>query len=49
MYKRQGERSEEQEQWQDVLGEQLEIGLQDVDKNMVAIAYEPVWLSLIHI
>lgn len=38
-----GEKSEEQEQWQEVLGEQLEIGLQDVDKSMVTIAYEPVW------
>lgn len=37
-----GEKSEEQEQWQEVLGEQLEIGLQDVDKSMVTIAYEPV-------
>ncbi len=38
-----GEKSEELEQWQEVLGEQLEIGLQDVDKSMVTIAYEPVW------
>ena len=38
-----GEKSEELEQWQEVLGEQLELGLKDVDKSMVTIAYEPVW------
>lgn len=38
-----GEKSEELEQWQEVLGEQLELGLKDVDKSMVIIAYEPVW------
>lgn len=38
-----GEKSEEQEKWQEVLGKQLGIGLQDVDKSMVVIAYEPVW------
>ena len=38
-----GEKSEELEQWQEVLGEQLERGLKDVDKSMVTIAYEPVW------
>ncbi|MBS5092868.1 MAG: triose-phosphate isomerase [Lachnospiraceae bacterium] len=38
-----GEKSEELEQWQEVLGEQLEMGLKDVDKSMVTIAYEPVW------
>lgn len=38
-----GEKSEEQERWQEVLGEQLEIGLQDVDASQVVIAYEPVW------
>lgn len=38
-----GEKSEELEQWQEVLGEQLELGLEDVDKSMVTIAYEPVW------
>ena len=37
------EKSEELEQWQEVLGEQLELGLKDVDKSMVTIAYEPVW------
>lgn len=38
-----GEKSEELEQWKEILGEQLEIGLQDVDKARVTIAYEPVW------
>ena len=37
-----GEKSEEQEQWQEVLGKQLEIGLKD-DKSKVVIAYEPIW------
>lgn len=40
-----GETSEEQENWQSVLGEQLEIGLKDIDTtdNKIVIAYEPVW------
>lgn len=38
-----GEKSEEQERWQDVLREQLEIGLDGVDKSRVVIGYEPVW------
>ncbi len=38
-----GEKSEEQERWQEVLGEQLEVGLKDADKSKVVIAYEPVW------
>lgn len=38
-----GEKSEELERWQEVLGEQLELGLKDVDKSKVTIAYEPVW------
>lgn len=38
-----GEKSEEQLQWKEILGQQLELGLQDVEKSMVAIAYEPVW------
>lgn len=38
-----GEKSEEQERWQEVLGEQLEIGLKDIDLSKVVIAYEPVW------
>lgn len=38
-----GEKSEEQERWQDVLREQLEVGLDGVDKSRVVIGYEPVW------
>ena len=38
-----GEKSEEQERWQDVLGEQLRVGLDGVDTSKVVIGYEPVW------
>ena len=38
-----GETSEEQDRWQEVLGNQLSIGLEGVDKGKVAIAYEPIW------
>ena len=38
-----GERSEEQERWQEVLQAQIETGLQDIDRTGVVIAYEPVW------
>ena len=38
-----GEKSEEQECWQEVLGEQLSIGLDGVDRSKVVIAYEPIW------
>lgn len=38
-----GEKSEEQEQWEEVLGKQLDIGLKDVDTSKVVIAYEPIW------
>lgn len=38
-----GEKSEEQERWEEVLGEQLRIGLDGVDKSKVVIGYEPVW------
>ena len=38
-----GETSEEQERWQEMLGEQLDVGLEGVDKSQVVIAYEPVW------
>ena len=38
-----GEKSEEQDAWQQVLGQQLEIGLAGVDKSRVVIAYEPIW------
>lgn len=38
-----GEKSEEQDNWEEVLGEQLEVGLKDVDLSKVVIAYEPIW------
>ena len=38
-----GEKSEEQERWHDVLGEQLSVGLEGVDTSKVVIGYEPVW------
>lgn len=38
-----GEKSEEQDQWQEVLGEQLGIGLEGVDKSKVVVGYEPIW------
>lgn len=38
-----GEREEEMDRWQEVLSEQLEIGLSGVDPSGVVIAYEPVW------
>lgn len=38
-----GEKSEELSHWQEVLREQLEIGLAGVDKRLVVIGYEPVW------
>ena len=38
-----GEKTEELDNWQEVLGKQLELGLADVDKSMVTIAYEPIW------
>lgn len=38
-----GEKSEEQDRWQEVLGEQLKTGLEGVDKSGVVIGYEPIW------
>ena len=38
-----GEKSEEQERWEQVLGDQLRIGLEGVDTSRVVIAYEPIW------
>ena len=38
-----GETSEEQPRWEQVLGEQLDAGLEGVDKSKVVIGYEPVW------
>ncbi len=38
-----GEKAEEQECWQEVLGQQLSIGLAGADRAGVVIAYEPIW------
>lgn len=38
-----GEKSEEQEHWQQVLGAQLQDVLAGVDKSRVVVAYEPIW------
>jgi len=38
-----GEYAHEQERWQQVIGDQLQIGLNDVDLANVVIGYEPVW------
>ena len=38
-----GERSVEQDAWQRVLGDQLRLGLDGVNKKQVIIAYEPIW------
>lgn len=38
-----GEKSEEQDNWREVLEKQLNTGLEGVNKERVVIAYEPVW------
>jgi triosephosphate isomerase len=38
-----GEKSEEQDRWEEVLSKQLDIGLEGVNKEKVVIAYEPIW------
>ena len=38
-----GETAEEQEQWKEVLKQQLILGLEGVDTSKVIIVYEPVW------
>ena len=38
-----GETSEEQKNWQEVLGRQLDVGLKGADLGNVVIGYEPVW------
>ena len=38
-----GEKDTELDRWDEVLKEQLEIGLDGVDKTQVVIAYEPIW------
>ncbi len=38
-----GEKSEEQDRWEEVLGRQLELGLAGIPAESVVIGYEPVW------
>ncbi|MBQ9197393.1 MAG: triose-phosphate isomerase [Clostridia bacterium] len=38
-----GEKAEERERWQEVLAEQLTVGLAGIDTKDVIIAYEPIW------
>ena len=38
-----GEKDTELDRWDEVLGQQLEIGLEGVDKSQVVIGYEPIW------
>lgn len=38
-----GEKDTELDNWDEVLREQLEIGLDGVDKSQVVIGYEPIW------
>lgn len=38
-----GETSEEQPEWEKVLGQQLDVGLEGTDRSRVVIGYEPVW------
>ena len=38
-----GEKDTELDNWEQVLGDQLDIGLEGVDRNRVVIGYEPVW------
>ena len=38
-----GEKDTELDRWDEVLREQLEIGLDGVDKSQVVVAYEPIW------
>ena len=38
-----GETGEEQDRWQEVLGEQLDVGLAGADRSKIVIGYEPVW------
>lgn len=38
-----GEKETEVDRWDDVLREQIDVGLEGVDKARVVIAYEPIW------
>ena len=38
-----GETAEQKNSWQEVLREQLRVGLKDAQRDQITIAYEPVW------
>ncbi len=38
-----GEKQEERDHWQDVLKQQLAVGLEGLDRSKIIIAYEPIW------
>ena len=38
-----GETEEEQDRWQEVIGQQLDVGLHEVNLSGIAVAYEPLW------
>ena len=38
-----GEDTADQERWQEVLEEQLEVGLRGVERSRITIGYEPIW------
>lgn len=38
-----GEKAQEQENWRQVLKEQLDIGLKGIDGSQIVLAYEPLW------
>ena len=38
-----GEREDEKDDWEEVLRNQLHMGLKDINKANITIAYEPVW------
>lgn len=38
-----GEKAEEKDRWQEVLKEQIDLGLKDVDEEDIVIGYEPIW------
>jgi triosephosphate isomerase len=38
-----GEQADEQDDWQRILGQQLDMGLEGVNREGICIAYEPIW------
>lgn len=38
-----GENADEQDRWEEVIGQQLEMGLEGVDLDNIVIGYEPLW------